>query len=233
MTLFVAPIVEGQTEERCIKALLSGIWRNLITDAALEPLAVLEPIPAHRASLVKDGHPELGKMVERAVRVLRARLRHAAGDRGFILLLLDSEEDCPATLGPQLLARAETARTDADIACVLAKRALENWFKAAASSLAGVIGLPSDLAVPLNPEEGGGAAWLTRQIQLKDRKRKYTKPTDALELARRMDYRLCRTNSPSFDKLCRELEARRPQQPPGNPLPGHGPMVPPQSEPTP
>ena len=35
----------------------------------------------------------------------------------------------------------------------------------------------------------------------------------AIELAQRMDLQQCRTNSPSFDKLCRELEARLPQPP--------------------
>ncbi|MGL4554443.1 MAG: DUF4276 family protein [Gemmataceae bacterium] len=213
MTLFVASIVEGETEERCVKALLSGIWRDLLHAADLEPLAVLEPIPAHRSSLVKEGHPELGRMVERAVRGLQARLRHSAADRGFVLLLIDADEDCPARLGPQLLGRARAARNDADIVCVLAKRELENWFKAAATSLAGVIGLPGDLTVPANPEAGSGDTWLTRQMQRKDRTRKYTKPADAIELAQRMDYQQCRDNAPSFDKLCRELEARLPQPP--------------------
>lgn len=214
MTLFVASIVEGATEERCIKIILSRLWRELLHVADHEPLAVLEPIPAKRLSLVKDGHPELEQMVERAVRVLQSRTRQPAVNRGFILLLIDAEEDCPAILGPRLLSRARTARCDADIVCVLARRKLENWFKAAATSLAGVSGLPDDLTVPANPEDGSGAAWLTRQMQRKDRRRKYTKPADAVELARRMDLELCRANSPSFDKLCRELALRLPPSDP-------------------
>jgi hypothetical protein len=152
-------------------------------------------------------------MVERAVRVLRSRLRHSEADRGFVLLLIDADEDCPAKLGPQLQARARAGRSDADIACVIAKRELENWFKATAASLAGVSGLPEDLTVPVNPEVGSGDRWLTDQMQRKDRRRKYTKPADAVELAERMDCQQCRDNSPSFDKLCRELEARLPQPP--------------------
>ncbi len=213
MTLFVAPIVEGETEERCIKFILSRLWRELLHAAEREPLAVLEPIPAKRLSLVKDGHPELEQRVERAVRVLRSKIRQPAVNRGFVLLLIDAEEDCPATLGPRLLARARAARRDADIACVLARRQLENWFKTAAASLAGLCGLPDDLTVPANPEDGSGDAWLTHQMQRKNRRRKYTKPADAVELAQRMDLQQCRDNSPSFDKLCRELEARRPHAP--------------------
>ncbi len=211
MTLFVAPVVEGETEERCIKIILSRLWQHLQQAADREPLAVLEPLPANRSSLVKDGHPCLEQMVERAFRAVRSRLRQA--DRGFLLVLIDAEEDCPATIGPNLLARARAARSDADIACVLARRELENWFKAAAASLAGVNGLPNDLTVPANPENGSGGTWLTRQMQRKDGRRKYTKPADAIELARRMDLQQCRANSPSFDKLCRELEARLPQSP--------------------
>jgi hypothetical protein len=218
MTLFVAPIVEGETEERCIKIILSRIWRDLLSAAELEPLAVLEPIPASRSALIKDGHLELTIMVERAVRVLRARQRQTDVDRGFVLLLIDADEDCPRRLGPQLLARAKTARTDADIACILAKRELENWFKAAATSLAGVCGLPDDLSVPQNPEDGSGDTWLTHQKQRKERSAKYTKPADAVELAQRMDLQQCRRNSPSFDKLCREFESRMPQ-PPADPKP--------------
>ena len=137
-------------------------------------------------------------------------IRRAAG---VLLLLLDAEEDCPAKLAPRLLERARAARCDADVACVLAKRELENWFKAAAASLAGVGGLPNDLSVPANPEEGGGDTWLTKQMQSQNRGRKYTKPADAVELAKRMDLQQCRDHSPSFDKLCRELEARPPASP--------------------
>jgi hypothetical protein len=90
---------------------------------------------------------------------------------------------------------------------------LENWFKAAATSLAGVSGLPDDVTVPANPEDGAGDTWLTRQMQRKDRLRKYAKPADAVELANRMDLQQCRDNSPSFDRLCRKLEARLPPPP--------------------
>src|SRR5262249_33433593 len=120
MTLFVAPIVEGATEEGCVKLILSRVWRDLLAAGDLAELAILEPNPARRGSLVKDGHPELAEEVEQAFRRLRPLLRRPGVDRGFILLLLDAEEDCPKTLGPQLLARARAARGDADISCVLA-----------------------------------------------------------------------------------------------------------------
>jgi hypothetical protein len=214
MSLYVAPIIEGETEERCVKLLLSRIWRDLLAAADREELCVLDPNPANRGSLVKHDHPELGERVELSFRLMRSRMRQP-GDRGFILILLDADEDCPKTLAERLLTRARAARSDAGIACVLAKRELENWFKAAAASLAGLCGLPADLEVPANPEDGSGDAWLTKQMRKKDRRQKYTKPADALALVEKMDLHQCRANSRSFRKLCKELEARLP--PPGPP----------------
>ena len=66
-----------------------------------------------------------------------------------------------------LVGASQGCAIDADIACVLAKRELENWFKSAAASLAGVPGLPNGLAIPANPEEGDGGAWLTNKCKNK------------------------------------------------------------------
>jgi hypothetical protein len=206
MTLYIAPIVEGHTEAKCAERLLQRIWTELLNGP--ERMQVLPPLRGKRDSLVHPNRTDLAETIEDAHEILTRRLRHDSSGRGVLLLLLDADEDCPATLAPLLLERARAARSDADIICVLAKRELENWFKAAAASLAGLCGLPNDLSVPANPEEGSGDAWLTRQIQKQARRRKYTKPTDAVELAKRMDLQQCRNHSPSFDKLCRDLEAR-------------------------
>jgi hypothetical protein len=206
MTLYIAPIVEGQTEQGCVEPLLHRIWVELLHQP--ERLQVVEPFRSQRDTLVHANGQVLTDGIQKAFLKLQQKKRKDAEAQLLLLILLDAEGDCPATLGPRLLQTARLARSDADIACVLAKRELENWFKAAAASLAGMCGLPNDLSVPANPEEGSGDAWLTRQIQRQDRRRKYTKPADAVELARRMDLQLCRDHSPSFDKLCRELEGR-------------------------
>jgi hypothetical protein len=211
MTFYLVPIVEGQTEVGCIERLLQRIWTELLT--APDRLQVLAVSRGHRDALIDPEHQEFADKIEEAFLTLSQRLHRDSSGRGLVLLLLDAESDCPAELGPMLLAAARQVRSDAPVACVLAKRMLENWFKAAAASLAGVCGLPADLTAPANPEEGSGDAWLTRQMQLKDRRRKYTKPGDAVQFARRMDLQQCRTNAPSFDKLCRELAARLPPPP--------------------
>lgn len=208
MNVYVAPIVEGETEIRCIKPLLTRIWDELVRPADGARLCVLEPAPANRSSIVRPQHPDLEKRIKYAQRQVIECRNRPDYRRGFVLLLVDADEDCPAALGPQLLRQAQAVRADADIACVLAKRELENWFKAAAVSLAGKCGLPSDLTVPADPELGSGDAWLTEKMRSVDRKRKYTKPADALSLVEEMNLTECRDNSPSFRKLCREMAKR-------------------------
>ena len=213
MTIYVAPIVEGETEELCVKILLSRVWRQLICGDEFATLAVLPPLVTKRSAFVKKTHPAMEESIARSTSALLRVLRRSATDKGFILILIDTEEDCPATLGPNLLERARLLRTDMDIACVLAKRELENWFKAAAASLAGIGGLPIDMVASSDAEVGSGDAWLTAQKRRVDPKSEYKKPDDAVELAKAMDLAQCRANSPSFAKLCRELEARVPQSP--------------------
>ena len=217
MTVYVAPIVEGHTEVACLERLLHRVWLELPT--ALNRIHVLPPSRGNRSSLARVGNPELETKVNEGGATLRRRLSREADSSGFILLLLDADDDCPARLGPELLARASAIRPDIHIACVLANRQFENWFKAAAGSLAGVGKLPADLVAVADPESGRGAAWLTEQMKRLDSKSEYKKPGDALLLTQRMDLALCRANSPSFARLCRELAARVPV-PPAAPVPG-------------
>jgi len=205
MSHYVAPIVEGGTEESCIKKLLSRVWSELLGASA--GLCVLEPHRVPRGSILKSSDPSLNETVEAAHRKLRQRMR-GHGDCGFVLLLVDAEEDCPKTVSADLISRSRIARPDADVACVLPNRQLENWFKAAATSLAGTSGLPADLETPPDPEEGSGDTWLSKQMKRIDPRRKYKKPADALEFVLKMNLQQCRDNSRSFDKLCRELEKR-------------------------
>ncbi len=206
MTLYIAPIVEGQTEELCLERILHRVWNDVL--AAPARLQVLKPIRGHRSSLARERHPELEQRVNEAQIELARRLSKDALGRGLVLLLLDADKDCPATLGPALLARAAAVRSDLDISCVLAKRQLENWFKAAGESLRGVCGLPGDVVTPSDPEDGSGATWLTQQMQRYDSQAKYKKPGDGVKLAAAMNVALCRENSRSFRKLCKELDAR-------------------------
>jgi hypothetical protein len=90
---------------------------------------------------------------------------------------------------------------------------LENWIVAGASTLAGVNGLPDPLPARDQFEDRGGAAWLEAQLRSKNKARKYKKTDDAEVFIRRLALQECRDNAPSFDKLCRVLQARLPAPP--------------------
>jgi hypothetical protein len=123
----------------------------------------------------------------------------------MVLLLLDADDDLPCVLGPDLLRRAQQIRSDVDIACVIANVDYETWFVAAASSLGKFLALPVDFPMLDNPEMARqGKGWIKQRVRIG----KYSPRADQPRMTQAMDLTLCRQRSPSFDKLCRELEAR-------------------------
>lgn len=199
--LLVAPIVEGHGEVACLRPLLQRLWTEVVGGEHLE---VLRPIRQPRDRLVRDPE-ELRRAVELAALKLAASDEPAATPRS-VLVLLDAEEDAVCELAPELLARCRASRPDFDVACILAKREYETWFVAAAESLDAFLDLPPDTPVPDHPETTGqGKGW----IEARFRGARYSETLDQPAMTAAFDLRLCRRRSPSFDKLCRELEARR------------------------
>src|SRR5438105_372031 len=108
MTFYVAPIVEGQTETKCVERLLWRVWSEILT--APERLQVLEPYRGHRDALVHPDGLALTQMVQKAFLELRAASRRDAQGPLLVLILLDAERDLPCELAPRLLQTARTAR---------------------------------------------------------------------------------------------------------------------------
>jgi hypothetical protein len=214
MTLYIAPIVEGQTEERCLERLLHRIWGELLVQP--ERLQVLEPFRGRRDALVHTNGLVLSQTVEKAFLKLQAKAKRDTSARSLLLLLLDAEDDCPAELAPRLLQTCRQAQSNADIACVLAKKMTENWIVAGAAALAGVNGLPAPIQPPEKPEDCNGAAWLDEQLRGVNRNRKYSKTVDGSIFVAKLDLNQCQAKSPSFDKLCRDLSIRPVAAPPAN-----------------
>ncbi|MFO0842586.1 MAG: DUF4276 family protein [Gemmataceae bacterium] len=212
MTLYIVPVVEGQTEQGCVERLLHRVWHELL--GRPERLQVVEPFRGHRDELVHPSGVVLTHTVSRALVKVRSKAKRDAQARPLVLILLDAEEDCPKVLAPRLLGVARKALpAEVSVSCVLARRMLENWIVAEASSLAGVNGLPDALPARGQFEDRSGAAWLEAQLRSQNKARKYRKTDDAEVFVRGMALQECRDNSPSFDKLCRELEAGLPHAP--------------------
>nr|VFJ77764.1 MAG: protein of unknown function (DUF4276) [Candidatus Kentron sp. FW] len=95
--------------------------------------------------------PQCSVQVERPIRVPRDRFLKRkeefrrflwlaaakSGDIGWIIILLDADDDCPARLGPEILERASVIVPHRQVSVILADREFEAWFLAAAPSLNG------------------------------------------------------------------------------------------------
>jgi hypothetical protein len=195
--LRIAPIVEGHGEDSAIRILLERIWYELFRGQYLD---VLKPIRSKRQKFVNEPR-EFGRVVDLAALKLQ---ENRADDPEMILILLDADKDLPCVLGPDLLKKGRSHRGDVDLSCVIANVDYETWFVAAAPSLSEHLDL-SEYEADLDPETARlGKGWIKQRI----RRVKYSETVDQPSLTKAMDLALCREKSPSFDKLCRELEAR-------------------------
>ena len=201
-SLRVVPIVEGEGEVEALPRLLDRIWYELLGGQYID---VLRPIRQPRTTLVRPGG--LRGAIELAAGKLRARAHD--GVRGLVLIALDADDDLPCSLAPQLLAAAQAIRSDVDIACVLANQEYETWFVASAESLADYLVLDG-AAPPVTPETDRlKKKWVQDRVRGTGEHPSYRVTVDQPRMTALMDLALCRSRSPSFDKLCRELEARR------------------------
>jgi hypothetical protein len=139
--------------------------------------------------------------IERAVEAEAMRVPR----KGGVLVLLDADDDCPAECGPLLLARAEAARPDRQVSVVLANREFEAWFLAAAPSLGGQFGFPTDFARPRSPESPRDCKGLLTKARPNGQP--YKETVDQAPLASAFDLKMAREHSDSFDKFYREVSA--------------------------
>jgi len=180
-------IVEGHGEVVAVPVLVRRLAAELDLTTAFE---IVPPFRLARGKLVKQSE------LERAVELMARKV----GPGGPLLILLDADDDCPASLGTQLRGWAEAARADRSIAVVVAAREFEAWFIAAVGSLGGVCGIPSGLAAPPDPEAIRDAkGWLALRASSG-----YAPTADQVVLATRFDWTAARQLR-SFDKLLREL----------------------------
>jgi hypothetical protein len=189
--LVVASVVEGHGEVEAFPIVLRRLVEQLEPNRWAD---VRRPNRVNRSTMLKPGQ------LERYLDL--AALQHEG--RGATFVLLDSDDDCAATLGPELLQRAHKHRPGGLVAVVLAVKEFEAWFLAAADSLAGCRGLPEDIQAPPDPESVRDAkGWLqTRRTD----GHAYGPTVDQPALAASFDLQAARSRSRSFDKLWREVE---------------------------
>ena len=184
----IATIVEGHGEVVAVPRLLQKIKEEFAPE-----LTLITPVIRLSADKIKHDRAKLQEYIQIAADKI--------DNQGGILVLVDADSDCPATLGPALLQCAREVHSSVPLSVVLAKGEYESWFIAAAESLRGREGFPIDLAAPDSPETVQGAKeWLGKK-----RGRKYTETLDQAKLTSAFDMEMARSASPSFDKLFRDV----------------------------
>jgi hypothetical protein len=176
----IQPIVEGDGEVGAVPVLL----RRLCDAAGACTLGVNSPIRRSRADLVRqDG-------VRKAVQLARFQPDCAA-----ILIIFDSDDDCPKDVAPPIQAWAQTESGPIPCFVVIPTREFEAWFLATIESLRGVRGIRADATSHSDPESPRGAAEELRKRMTANRS--YSKRADQPALTGRFDmataYRRCRS----------------------------------------
>jgi Domain of unknown function (DUF4276) len=181
----IVAIVEGHGDAEAVPVLV----RKLLLDHS--DFDDVKPHRVHRQKVTKPG--ELEKVVE------FASMRE---DCTAILVVLDADEDCPATMGPNLVARATTAVGHMPVGVVLANREFEAWILAGIAGARGVRGIAADADAPPDPDRVPSAK---SRLQGLMGTRSYLETDDQAALAERLELSSARANSRSFRKLEKEI----------------------------
>ena len=184
----IVPIVEGIAEVESIPVL----FRRILRHQNVHDVSIARPFRVKRNRVVHA--QELERAITQAVRD-RA---NAAG----VIVVLDSDDDCPAQLGPALLARARAA-THLPVVIILARKEFECWLLGAKESLRGKRGIRNDSVAPQDPEQIRGAK--ERLSQNMPPGRRYLGVDDQPAFADAMNLDQAQARCPSFAKLMRDL----------------------------
>jgi hypothetical protein len=190
--LIIPTIVEGHGEVRALPVIIRRLLSLLVPQLICK---IPEPIRVPKGSL-------LNRPDERSRALNLAAIKGTAAPAWFILIVLDSDGECPAESAPLLLSQCREARGDCRLALTFAHREFEAWFIAAAESLRGYRGLPKDLVRPSDPESIQDAKGWIKELRAE---RAYSPTVDQAAFASNFSLDEARIHAPSFDKFCRDL----------------------------
>lgn len=184
----IVPIVEGHGEVPSLRPLIHLVQAHAESDV---PIEVERPIRKPKSQLLREGE------LERAVQLAM----YKCGQDGFILVVIDADEDCAANMGAELEQRARQI-SQVRLGVALPVREYEAWLMASATSIAGERGLPADLEPPEEPEEIGDAkGWITAHLSGNN---VYRETIDQPRLTAALDVDAA-LQTRSFRKLYKEL----------------------------
>lgn len=185
----IASIVEGDGEVSALPILL----RRLAAEWA--PATVVNPLPPIRVR--RDRFLNKDEEFRRQLLLAAAK----SGEDGWILIVLDADDDCPKALGIDIFQRAQQYVPHRKLSVVLANREFEAWFIAAAASLHGSRGFSITANEPVEAEIPRNAkGWIREHMQGGT----YSEILDQPAFTARFDLQQAFDNSRSFRKLCTE-----------------------------
>ena len=189
MTL-VASSVEGDGEVAALPVLLRRLAEWKTPDFYVQ---VLPPIRVR-----KDRFLNRAEEFSRHLQLAAAK----CGDDGWILVLLDADDDCPATKSAEILAQGRIVVPHRRIAVVLANREYEAWFIAAAASLQGFRNFQTQPGDEFGEAETprNAKGWIGERIAGGT----YHETTDQAAFSALMNLEIAHARSRSFRKLCSE-----------------------------
>jgi Domain of unknown function (DUF4276) len=180
----IQPIVEGHGEVSAFPVLLRRL-RDLSQAFAMD---VNAPIRRKRSELVKEDG--LRRSVQLAVMQPMC---------GCIIVLFDSDDDCPKELAPQLQDWARREARNIPCRVIMATREYEAWFLASMESLRGSRGIRHDAVSHSGPETPRDAKSRLEGQMLTERS--YSETADQAALSARFDMRPAYQNCRSFRHL--------------------------------
>ncbi len=187
MTL-VVPIVEGEGEVAAVPVLLRRLAEWMTPN---NPSEITYPLKIKRNRFL-NRDDEFNRIVSLAAR--------RAGNNGWILILLDADDDCPAELSSNILRKCGHVISHKAVSVVLAKREYEAWFMAASDSLRGFRGFTFDGSLTDDPEAKRDAKrWMGERME-----KGYNPVVDQPAFSAKLDLVQASEKSRSFRKLCSE-----------------------------
>jgi hypothetical protein len=182
----VVSIVEGDGEVEALPVLLRRLSEWLTPN---DYIHVGRPIRVRRDQFLNRAD------------VFERQLRLAAGlcaDEGWILILLDADDDCPMELSQIIKTRAASIVPNHFVSVVLANREYEAWFIASAEALDGCRDFVCPLNIPNAEAVRAAKQWISAQI----RSGAYREVLDQPAFSAGIDLERAHANSRSFRKLC-------------------------------
>jgi hypothetical protein len=196
MSPTVVCIVEGHAEVDSLPILM----RRLFADLGHPEIQVPPPIRCPKNKIVRGDDIINRAELERAIRLATFKLPSAAS--GAILVILDSDDGCPARLGPRILSLSREIRGDVCARVVIPKREYEAWLVAAVESLRGHRRIREDAERHPSPEGlADPKGYLTNQMHPGAR---YSETLDQPAFTALFDFALAETTE-SFRKMRREV----------------------------